>query len=198
MFLSFECILCALLVNVFRFNLLVFGGASVSQERDSGVIRRMAAYPMTRLQLIMGKVYGRFLLGVFQVVLFMLAGRFIFKVQFGNDPLVVFVALLIFCWVAASIGVLIGSLIAGEEKTVGVCVASSLVMGALGGCWWPMEIVSDTMQIVGHITPTAWAMDLMHRLISFGGGAGDVVTEVSVLLGFAVGANALAAKFFKY
>jgi ABC-2 type transport system permease protein len=61
-----------------------------------------------------------------------------------------------------------------------------------------MEIVSDTMKVVGHLTPTAWAMDLMNRLISFGGGAGDVVTEVAVLLGFAVGANALAAKCFKY
>lgn len=186
------------MVMFIMINLLVFGGTSVSQERGSGVIRRMAAYPMTRWQLITGKVYGRFLLGVFQVVVFMLAGRFIFEVQFGGEPWVLFVGLLLFCWVAASLGVLIGSLIAGEEKTTGVCVASALVMGALGGCWWPMEIVSDTMQVVGHLTPTAWAMDLMHRLISFGGGAGDVVTEVGVLLGFAVGANALAAKFFKY
>ncbi len=195
---GYEHSLPANMVMFIMINLLVFGGASVSQERVSGVIRRMAACPVTRFQLITGKVYGRFLLGVFQIVLFMLAGRFIFGVRFGSEPAVVFLGLLLFAWVAASLGVLVGSLITGEEKTIGICVAGSMVMGALGGCWWPMEIVSPTMRTVGHLTPTAWAMDLMHRLISFGGGAGDVIPEIAVLLGFAVAANALAAKFFKY
>jgi ABC-2 type transport system permease protein len=195
---GYEHSLPANMVMFIMINLLVFGGASVSQERNSGVIRRMAAYPITRFQLIMGKVYGRFLLGAFQIVLFLIAGRFIFGVRFGSEPEVIFLGLRLFAWVAASLGVLIGSLISGEEKTVGLCVATSMVMGALGGCWWPMEIVSDTMKTVGHLTPTAWAMDLMHQLISFGGGAGDVITEVGVLIGFGFVTNALAAKFFKY
>jgi ABC-type multidrug transport system permease subunit len=87
---GYEQSLPANMVMFIMINLLVFGGASIAQERQSGVIRRLAVHPMTRAQLIMGKVYGRFLPGVFQVVLFMLVGRFIFGVRFGNEPWIIF------------------------------------------------------------------------------------------------------------
>ena len=194
---GYEQSLPANMVMFVMLNLLIFGGSSVARERESGVLRRLVVHPVTRFELIMGKVYGRFLLGLFQVVVFMTAGRFLFHVRFGNEPWVVFFGLLIFCWVAASIGLLLGSLIRGEEKIIGICTGVGMVMGALGGCWWPMEIVSDSMRIVGHVTPTAWAMDFLHQLISYGGGPRDVLLEVGVLLGFAAVSNALAAKFFR-
>lgn len=194
---GFNHSLPANMVMFLMINLLVFGAVSVSVERQSGVIRRLAVHPLTRLQLVMGKVYGRFLLGVVQIVVFLLAGHFLFGVKVGAQPFAILLGLLLYAWVAASLGVLIGSLITGEEKTVGLCVVSSLVMGALGGCWWPLEIVPETMQKVAHLVPTAWALDLLHQLISFGGGLGDVLLELAVLAGFAAVANLLAARFFR-
>ncbi|HAV64459.1 MAG TPA: hypothetical protein DCY13_19085 [Verrucomicrobiales bacterium] len=185
------------MVMFLMINLLVFGGSSVAVERETGVIRRLLAHPVTRLQLVMGKVYGRFLLGVFQIAAFLLVGGLLFGVPLGREPLALVPGLLLYAWVAASLGVLIGSLVTGEEKTIGICVVASLVMGALGGCWWPLEIVPEAMQKVAHVVPTAWAMDLLHRLISFGGGLGDVTLELGVLTGYAVAANVLAARFFR-
>lgn len=178
-------------------NLLVFGGASISGERAGGVMRRLAVQPLSRFQLVMGKVYGRFLLGALQAAWFLFAGAIIFKMNLGYNLPAIYLALLVFCWVAASLGVLIGSLITGHEKTVGTCVLFSMVMGALGGCWWPLEIVPDSMKLIGHFFPTAWAMDVLHKLISYGGNFGDVLVEVAVLCGFAVAANLAAAKFFR-
>jgi len=65
------------IVMFLMINLLVFGGASVSEERAGGVMRRLAVYPMSRLHLVMGKVYGRFLLGVLQTIWFLFAGTVI-------------------------------------------------------------------------------------------------------------------------
>lgn len=99
---------------------------------------------------------------------------------------------------AASLGVLIGSLVVNEDKTIGLCVLASMVMAALGGCWWPMEIVPETMKIIGHLFPTAWAMDSLHQLISFGGGLQTVLVPLGVLALFAVMANAGVAKVLRY
>lgn len=185
------------MVMFLMLNLLIFGAASVSGERESGVIRRLAVYPLTRWQLVLGKVYGRVLLGAFQVAVFLLAGAFLFNVPIGNHLPSIVLGMLLLCWVAASLGVLIGSLITGEEKTIGLCVLASMVMGALGGCWWPLEVVPDFMKTLGHLFPTAWAMDLLHQLISFGGGAEDVLEEMGVLALFAAAANLAAAKLFR-
>jgi hypothetical protein len=39
-----------------------------------------------------------------------------------------------------SLGVLVGSLTGAEDPVTGICVLASLLMAAIGGCWWPLEI----------------------------------------------------------
>jgi ABC-type multidrug transport system permease subunit len=105
--------------------------------------------------------------------------------------------LLVYSWVTASLGVLVGSVIRAEEKIVGLCILSSLTMAALGGCWWPLELVPDTMKTVAHIVPTGWAMDALHQLITFGGGFEQAKEEIGVLILYGLGANITAARCFR-
>jgi ABC-type multidrug transport system permease subunit len=186
------------LVMFLMMNLLIFGGASIAGERRNGVLRRLAVYPIRKWELVVGKVYGRFLLGCVQIVFFLLLGRFVFGVNIGHNIGVLLLTLCLYAWVAASLGVLIGSLVVNEDKTIGLCVLASMVMAALGGCWWPMEVVPETMKLLGHLFPTAWAMDSLHQLISFGGGLATVWVPLGVLTVFAVMANAGAAKALRY
>ena len=105
--------------------------------------------------------------------------------------------LLIFAWVAGSLGVLAGSLVASEERVAGVCVLSSLLMAALGGCWWPLEVGPPIVKVIALCLPTGWALAALHQLISFGSEFGVVVKPLAVLLGFGAAANLLAARFFR-
>jgi len=179
-------------------NLLIFGGTSIAEERTNGVLKRLAVYPLRRWELVSGKVYGRFLLGCVQTVFLLLLGRFLFNVNIGNNLGGILLTLCLYSWAAASLGVLIGGLIVNEDKTIGLCVLASLVMAALGGCWWPLEVVPETMKTIGHFFPTAWAMDSLHQLISFGSGVGEIVRELGVLALFALAANIGAAKMLRY
>ena len=186
------------LIMFMTMNLLIFGGTSVAAERQSGVLRRLAALPVTRWQIIMGKIGGRFLLGCVLIAFFIALGELMFDVRIARDPLPVLLTLGLFGWLAASLGVFIGSVTSNPDKTIGLCVLLSMMMGALGGCWWPLEVTSETMQMIGHIFPTAWAMDALHQLISFGGSLADIKTELGVLAGFAFTTNLLAARFLRY
>jgi len=85
-----------------------------------------------------------------------------------------------------------------DDKVVGLCVLASAIMAALGGCWWPLEIVPATLQVIAHCVPTGWAMDALHQLISFGGGWETVLSKLGALALFAAAANIGAAKMFRY
>jgi ABC-type multidrug transport system permease subunit len=93
---------------------------------------------------------------------------------------------------------LIGSLTVTEDKVIGLCILLSLVMAALGGCWWPLEIVPDSMKVAAHVVPAGWAMDALHQLISFGGGWEKVRFPVGVLFLYGLAAHLAAAKCFRY
>lgn len=178
-------------------NLLIFGGATVASERREGVLRRLLVQPLSRMHLILGKILGLLLLGAVQIIFLLVAARWLMKVQFAGNLPWVLLTMMVYAWAAAAFGILIGSIITREDKVVAVGVLVTMVMAALGGCWWPLEIVPENVRLLGHAFPTAWAMDALHQLISFGGGLADIRQELFILAGYAAAGTFAAARFFR-
>jgi ABC-type multidrug transport system permease subunit len=194
---GFSFSLPATLVMYLAMNLLIFGGATLAAERRNGVIRRLMSCPITRTELVQGKIYGLMLLGAVQIFFFLAMGRFAFHVNLGANLPAVTLTLLVFAWVAGSLGVLVGSLTVAEDRVIGICVLGSLLMAALGGCWWPLEIAPPIQKTIALFLPTGWVLKALHQLISFGSGFEAALVPLAILLAFGTGANLLAARFFQ-
>jgi ABC-type multidrug transport system permease subunit len=179
-------------------NLLLFGGLTIARQRQMGIIRRLACTPVNRVQVVTGMIYGLMLLGLVQVAVVLLAGRLLFGVNLGSNLLAVLATLMVYAWVAASLGVLVGAVIHAEEKVAGVSILLSLLMAALGGCWWPIEICPPAMKVVAHCLPTGWALDALHQLISFGGTLADAGKPIGALASFGAVVSLLAGWFFRW
>jgi ABC-2 type transport system permease protein len=178
-------------------NLLIFGGSTVASTRRSGVLRRLLSLPVRRGELVAGQILGLWLLGAVQIAFLLPVGRFVFHLNLGANLPGVLLVLFVFAWVAAALGVLIGSLLDSHDRIVGTCVFVSMAMAIVGGCWVPAELMPEAMRTAGHCIPTGWALDALHQLISFGGGFDTVVKPVLVLAGFGAAATAAAARWFK-
>ena len=185
------------LVMYLMMNLLIFGGSSVASERRNGVMKRFLVFPVKHAELVIGKIYGLILLGAAQILFLLVVGKFAFRVNLGANLPAVMLILLTFAWAAGSLGVLAGSLIAAEDRVIGICVLVSLLMAAIGGCWWPLEIAPPTIQTLSLCVPTGWALKALHQLISFGSGFGAAMTPLAVLVCFGAVANVLAVRLFR-
>lgn len=194
---GYQLSLPGVMIMYLMMNLLIFGGTAVAAERREGVLRRIASLPVSRGALVAGKVFGLMLLALVQIVLFLLAGRYLFGVRMGDQLPGILLVLAVFAWVAASLGVLVGSVVHSEDKVVGLCLMASLSMAAIGGCWWPLEIVPEGIRTLAHAIPTGWAMDALHQLITFGAGLGAAKKAVAVLAGFGLAANLAAVRWFR-
>jgi ABC-type multidrug transport system permease subunit len=137
-------------------------------------------------------------LGGVQTAVFLLAGRFLFGIHFGTNLGAILLTLLVYAWVAASLGVLMGSLIQTEDKVVGLCIMIAMLLGALGGCWWPTEIGPPILHTIANCLPSGWALAALHQLISFGGGFAEIVRPLATLAIFGLAANAIAAWSFRW
>src|ERR1041385_7923505 len=69
------------LITYLLMNLMIFGGATMAAERRNGVIKRLFIQPITRGELVLGKIYGLMLLGVVQMLFFLALGKFVFGVN---------------------------------------------------------------------------------------------------------------------
>lgn len=186
------------LVMFLMLNGLIFGGASLAGERQSGVLRRLAVHPLRRYELVVGKIYGRFLLACAQALMMLLIGQFALGVPVFTEPLAMALVIAAYAWTCAALGVLIGATARNPDKIVGLCILSALLMAAIGGCWWPAEVTPEWMQFLSRLVPTGWAMAGLHALITFGGGLTDALLEVAVLAGFGLAGTVLAGRMLRY
>ena len=187
-----------MMVMFLMMNLIIYGGSSISDERRTGVIKRFATHPLNRYELVIGKVYGRFLLAAIQILFFYVLARFIFKIPLQGNLAALGLCLALYGWGCAALGVLLGGLVTNPDRVSGLGVLFGNLMGALGGCWWPMEFSPEILKTLSLGFPTGWAMRALHQLISFGGSWSNITLELFVLTGFAFASTLLAGKWLKW
>ena len=163
----------------------VFGGmTALIVERSQWTLQRLAVAPLSRAQLLGGKILSRFILGAVQFLVVFAVG-IAAGIQLGEDALALILVAFAYTLAITALSFALGTWLKNEAQAAGFSLLLSLVLAPLGGAWWPLEIVPKTMQVVGHISPVAWAMDAFHALIFNQGRLPDVIVPVAVLLGIA-------------
>ncbi len=184
---------------MFTMLVLLTGGAiSVVVEREQGLLRRLASTPISRGSLVTGKWIGKLLLGLVQLAFALVAGTVLFQMNWGGSLPMVIVVLIGWAAFCASLGFLLGNVVRTTAQMSGAGVLTTLVLAALGGCWWPIEITPRWMQHFALALPTGWAMDAMHKLISFGDGPASVLPHLVAILFGAVVLGVASARTFRY
>ncbi len=195
---GFEQAVPGILVMFTLLVLLTTGGTMLVQERTKGLLRRLASAPMTRGEVIAGKWEGRMILAAIQLTTALLFGTFLFNMDWGPNLVAVIIVLAAWGGFCASAGLWLGTVARTEAQAGGLGVLAANVLAALGGCWWPIEITPDWMQVIQKLLPTGWTMDAMHKLISFQADPMTVLPNVLILLVAAFVFGVLAARRFQY
>jgi ABC-2 type transport system permease protein len=178
--------------------LLTSGAIMLVVERQFGLLRRLASTPITPGAVVAGKWGARMALGVVQVAFAMVVGRVLFKVDWG--PSLPMVVLVLVTWAAfnASFALLLGNIARTQPQMAGLGVLTTMVLAALGGCWWPIEITPEWMQSLALTLPTGWTMDALHKLVNFGYGSAAAAPHVAALAVATVLCGWGGAKIFRY
>jgi ABC-type multidrug transport system permease subunit len=176
---------------------VIYGGVFLTLEKRGGMLRRQVGLPVSLGQIFAGKLVGRLMVAGCQAVVLLLAGRLIFHVDFGSSPAGLALLLASYIFAVAGLATLFGAILRTPEQASAIGWIASMVMAAMGGCWWPSEIVPRWLWRAAHVFPTAWAMDAFHSLISFGKGIEAVVLPAAVLFAFGLAFSALGARYLK-
>ena len=178
--------------------LLTSSGSMLVQERTQGLLRRLAATPISKAELIAGKWDGRMVLAAIQILVALIVGTFLFKMDWGPNLGMVILVLIAWGGFCASAGLWLGTVANTQAQAGGLGVLAANVLAALGGCWWPIEITPEWMQFVQKMIPTGWTMDALHKLISFQAAAASVIPNIAMLLAATVVFGVLAVRRFRY
>jgi len=165
----------------------LFGiSALFAYERQQGTLRRLLTTPSHKATFLLGTISGQVVMALVQMLLLVGFGIIAMQLNWGREPLALFLILFCSALAAAAFGTMMGTLIKTAGQADGLSVMFGMVFALMGGCWYPLELFPPAIQNAVKVLPTTWAMQGMLDLVLRGGGLADVLPEAGVLLGFAV------------
>jgi ABC-2 type transport system permease protein len=157
---------------------------SLAEERMLGVLQRIGMMPVSKAQLLGGKLLATYLMGVVQFGVLLAFGHLL-GVDFGTAPWAAILVAMAYVLAISAMALALATLARTPNHASTIATLTWMVLVPLGGGWWPLTFVPAWMRILGHLSPVAWCLDALDSLIFYQGTFVDVLQPVAVLLLFA-------------
>lgn len=181
------------------FLLFSLAGASRSlfEEKQSGVMIRLLSSPVTRTQILWSKYIYNMTVGILQLIVLFLGGMLLFKIDiFSNflNLLFVIIASSIAC---TAFGMFLASFTKTSAQANGLGTLLILTMSAVGGAWFPVSMMPETIQFFSKFTITYWSIEGFLAVLWRGSGFVEILPYLGVLLGIGLVVNIISYYNFK-
>ncbi|MFO0807985.1 MAG: ABC transporter permease [Gemmataceae bacterium] len=178
---------------MFAFFLVLTAGWLFVAERRQGTLVRLRAAPLTRGQVLLGKMLPIFALSVVQGMFLLVAGRLAFGMSWGPHPWWLLAVVVCTSIAATGLALLIASLATTETQVAVYGSLLVLVLAGVSGCLMPRALMPEQMQQISRATPHAWALDAYAQLlVNPNPDVGLVAQACAALIGFGVLFGAIA------
>ena len=160
---------------MFAFFLVLTVGWLFVAERKHGTLTRLRAAPLSRGQILLGKLLPCLAVSLFQGFFLMLAGKLIFGMTWGAEPLLLVPVVVSTSVAAVGLAMLVASVARTETQVAVYGTLLVLVLGGVSGSLMPRELMPEQMKRLSLVTPQAWALDAYSQLL------GNPTPELSVI-----------------
>jgi ABC-type Na+ efflux pump permease subunit len=178
--------------------LLTVGASMLVHDRVQGRLKRLASAPISRGAIVTGKCLARWLLALIQIGFAMLTGAVAFGVHWGPNVWAIGLVLAAYAAAVSVAAMLLANWARTPAQVIGVAVMASNTLGALSGCMWPIEVAPEWAQKLALVFPPGWAMDAIHRLMSFALPASSVAGHFVALCATAVALGWVVARRLRF
>ncbi|MCY4113067.1 MAG: ABC transporter permease [Chloroflexi bacterium] len=177
------------LATFFLFFTVTFGVNSLLEERHAGTLSRLLAAPLPQWSIILGKAITAFGLGLVSMLILIVGTSFILGADWGNP---VGVALLVVAATASAIGVMamVSALARTSEQGAVFSSIAAVVLGILGGTFFPINQAGGVLAGLRYAAPHAWFLQGLGDLA--GGSIGVIVPAIAALLVFTAVTSGIA------
>lgn len=148
---------------------IMFTVGDILEDKRIHTLDRMLVSPATRRHMLSANLFTGMLIGVFQLVVMVLSGQFLFGISWGEHVGLVLGIGTLYIGVMTTMSLFIVSLVKTMAQLGSLSPIILTGMGMLGGCMWPLEIItSKPLLMLANITPHKWAISAIEGAVIYG------------------------------
>jgi ABC-2 type transport system permease protein len=127
----------------------------ILSEREDGKLQRIMFSPIRTRELILGRIFSGWMMGILVYVIMVVFGILIFDINWGNY-LYVFIFVSITCFWIASFFALLNSFFKNKNQAGSFTAPIILVFSAFGGSMVPLNQLPDVLNLASSLTINYW------------------------------------------
>jgi ABC-2 type transport system permease protein len=183
---TFFDVLSPILVGFFVFFFVfLISGIGLLRERMTGTLERLLSTPIRRWEIVLGYLIGYGLFAIIQTIIVVVYSVIVLDMVLAGSVWHVLLVNVLIALVALSLGILLSSFAASEFQMIQfiplVIVPQVFFTGII-----PIAGMPEWLQMVSKIMPISYGADALKSIMYKGMNLSGILTDLVVLIGFAV------------
>ncbi|RJG17692.1 ABC transporter permease [Paenibacillus thiaminolyticus] len=157
----------------------------ILKEKENRTFLRLLSAPVSARTYVLSNVAVNVVIMLLQITVTLIVMKNILHIDSGIPYGTMIAALFLFALTAISLSLLI---VAFSKSSTGAGALQNLIITPsclLAGCFFPMDIMPDTMRKISNFMPQHWLLDMINRLQQ-GVTLGSLSLHMAILISFAV------------
>jgi ABC-2 type transport system permease protein len=171
---------------ILSITMLIITSASIVREREFGTMEQLIVTPVTRGELMLGKIAPYVLVGYAQVTAVLILGRFVFGMPVVGSLLLVYAVTFLFIVANLGMGLFISTLVRSQAQAMQASYFFVLPNVLLSGFMFPREGMPPVAREIGLAFPLTYYLTILRGILLKGAGFLDVLPQTGMLLGLAL------------
>ncbi|MFZ5724746.1 MAG: ABC transporter permease [Pseudomonadota bacterium] len=179
---------------ILTMTMVMFTAMAIVRERERGNLEMLIATPLSPLELTIGKVTPYVGIGLLQVTLILVLGRWVFDVPVRGALPDVYLAALLFIVASLSLGVFISTLAQSQFQAMQITFFTFLPQILLSGFMFPFDGMPKIAQWLAEIFPLTHFLRLIRGVMLRGAELPELWPEMLALAAFTAVMLTIAVK----
>jgi ABC-2 type transport system permease protein len=188
---------------MFIFLTVNWSSSSLLREREAGTLRRLLAAPVPRGAIIAGNMLAFMLLSCMQVVVLFGVGNAFFKMPLGQSPGGLMALTLVVALTSTALGMLVAALARSSSQAASIGLILGFIMAGVAGCIGvlarvPLVRTEGLLGLLAKLTPHGHALDAYYSLMVEKATLVQVLPQMGILLAMSLAFFLVAQWRFRF
>jgi ABC-2 type transport system permease protein len=171
---------------------------TIAREWERGTMEQLAATPVTRIEVVLGKLLPYLAIGLFDVAITVAAGMAIFGTPLNGSVLLLAVLTMLFLTGALGLGIFISAAVKSQVLAMQIAMVSTYLPAVLlSGFMFDIASMPTVLRGVTFLIPARYYVTVTRGIFLKGVGASVLWPQALLMLLYAVLGLALATRAFK-
>jgi ABC-2 type transport system permease protein len=169
---------------ILTMTMVLFTGVSIVRERERGNMELLIVTPVSRTELMAGKVLPYIVIGLVQTTLVLLLGVWLFQVPVNGSVMHVYVAAMLLIVANLALGLLISTQAKSQFQAMQITFFVFLPSILLSGFMFPFAGMPQVVQWIAELLPLTHFLRLVRGIMLRGASLWELWPDVLALVAF--------------